>query len=63
MRVLIDSLSSAGGLTHKEVVKAAKNACARWFDLGIELDISVDTLEVLYSFGKLQQYNKHWHFH
>ena len=38
------------GLTHKEVVEASKNAHARWFDLGIELGIEVDTLKVLYTF-------------
>ena len=39
-------VSFADGLTHKNVVSATNYARARWFDLGIELDIDVDTLEV-----------------
>ena len=44
-------LNCLGAVTHEEVVKVAKNASARWLDLGIELNIEVDTLEVSHFFN------------
>ena len=34
------------GLTLDEVKKAAFQARSKWFDMGIELDIGLDTLKV-----------------
>ena len=40
------STPDVGEVTLKEVLRATWNVRARWFDLGIELDFSYNTLEV-----------------
>ena len=35
------------GLSHKAVVRATSDVRSRWYDLGIELGVDLETLKVL----------------
>ena len=41
--------SNVGGLVYEDVVTTIKHASAVWFDLGIELNIGINKLEVFFA--------------